>query len=101
MTIKNHFDECFANAQIIQNLPYFLSYFKVKFQEYDNRITFTCPIHQSDGQESACIFKKGAKHNGNFVCWTHHCEQDIGFTAYALFRHLVKKKDIRITVVGY
>lgn len=91
-SLKNHFNEIYANKQILLNLGYFLSYFNIKYVDYKNRMSFSCPVHNSDNLESACIFKHGEKQDGNFVCWTHHCEKNIGFTAYSLFKYLLKKK---------
>lgn len=93
-TTTSHFNEISANKQILQNITYFLSYFGIEFVDYKNRYAFTCPIHGSDNIESACIFKGGEKQDGNFICWTHHCEKNIGYNAYSLFKYLLKKKKI-------
>lgn len=89
---QNRFSINDLNNQIIGNLPFFLNFFGIKYTEYKNRYAFTCPIHHSDKFESACIFKRGEVKDGNFVCWTQHCENDIGYCAYDLFRYLLKKK---------
>lgn len=94
---QSHFNIEQANKQISNNLPFFLRYFGVKFVDYKNRLTFTCPVHGSDNCESGCLFKE----NGHFVCWTRHCENSIGYDAYSLFRYLLKKKTrMRTTTNG-
>lgn len=84
----NRFNVEQANKQISSNLPFFLRSFGIKFVDYKNRFTFTCPVHGSDNCESGCLFKE----NGHFVCWTRHCENSVGYNAYSLFRYLLKKK---------
>lgn len=100
MNQKNHFEEVFANKQILYNLPYFLSYFGIRYTEWKNRYAFSCPIHNSDNPESGNIFKQGQSGDGNFKCWTHHCEKDVGYNAYYFFKYLVKKKKRLITTSG-
>lgn len=98
--IQNRFSKEYAANQILNKVDYFLSYFNIKYTHYPNRVAFTCPIHGSDNIESACIFKRGTKYNGNFQCWTHHCENHIGYSIYDFFKYLLKKKRIPILMSG-
>lgn len=89
---KNPFEIQAINNQLVEQLPLFLAEFGVDYVDYKNRVAFSCPVHNSDKYESACIFKNGTTYNGNFKCWTRQCEDDVGPDAYSLFQHLLKKK---------
>lgn len=91
------FDFNNMTQQILMKLPELLDYFGIKYTKYKNRLAFSCPIHNSDGMESACIFTSGDSGGGNFVCWTQHCECEIGLSCIKFFQYLVKKKMVTYT----
>ncbi len=57
---------------LLLKLPEILNSLGVSYREYENRYSFSCPIHESKRQESLSVFK----HIGNYVCWTQHCEEE-------------------------
>jgi 5S rRNA maturation endonuclease (ribonuclease M5) len=75
--------------ELSTKLPSLLDSLKIDYTEFENRISFPCPVHGGDNVEGACIFTDGTKSKGNWVCWTHACEKDhgkniIGFVKGAL-----------------
>lgn len=69
-----------------------LDYYGIDYITYPNRIAFPCPIHQSDRRESLNVFTSGSTSIGNFVCWTNHCEADVGRGAINLVRQIIENK---------
>jgi len=59
-------------------IPELLDKLSIEYTEFENRISFCCPVHNGDNVEGACIFTDGTKSKGNWVCWTHGCERDYG-----------------------
>lgn len=90
-----YFDIQTVNLQICNKLDNILPYFGIEYSNYGQRVSFSCPIHNSDKYESSCIYKD----NGRFYCWTRHCEEDIGFSVYNLFKTLLKKKNHNKTIM--
>lgn len=54
-----------------------LDHFGIQYVKYDDRVSFSCPIHGSDNPESLSIFITGHSTTGNWKCWTNECEQEI------------------------
>jgi 5S rRNA maturation endonuclease (ribonuclease M5) len=74
-----------------------LEHFGIDYVEHSNRIAFPCPIHDGDNPEACCIFTDGISNQGNWSCWTHHCEEEhvgnmFGFTRGCLARQ--RNKDV-------
>lgn len=65
-------------SELANKLPELLDSLKIDYNQFENRITFPCPVHGGDNNEGACIFTDGTKSKGNWVCWTHSCEKDHG-----------------------
>lgn len=78
---------------ILLKFPEILNSLGVPFREYENRYSFSCPIHDSKRQESISVFKN----IGNFVCWTQHCEEN-HFGLECIIESLLEKKNVEITV---
>lgn len=69
---------------------------------YNDRISFSCPIHESDNPESLSVFTTGHTKIGNWKCWTQGCEEEIltdgkprGNSLYGLIRGLLSVKHER------
>jgi len=80
------------NEVIALNIEQFLEFYNIEYTTYPNRIAFPCPIHKSDRKESLTVFTSGSTSVGNFVCWTNHCENEIGRGVVNLIKYLVKEK---------
>lgn len=87
-TVQEPFDIEEINRQIIDRLPELMDYFGIDYVEFNNTIKFMCPIHDSDNRASASIYKDSC----NYVCWTKHCELNIGRTTYSFFKVLFNRK---------
>ena len=70
-----------------------LTHFKIPYKVYSDRVALSCPIHGSTGEESLTLYTTGKKYVGNFVCWTHHCEEK-GRGAVNLIMHLLNSNSI-------
>jgi len=73
-------------------LPELLKALNIGYYEFDNRITFPCPVHGGDNIEGACVFTDGTKSKGNWVCWTHGCEKDHGKNLIGFTKGVLEKK---------
>ena len=65
-------------SELSDRIPELLDSLKIDHSQFENRITFPCPVHGGDNTEGACIFTDGDSSKGNWVCWTHSCEKDHG-----------------------
>ncbi len=65
------------NEVVVEDLSVLLEYFSIDYVTYQDRVSFTCPIHDSDNEESLSIFTDGHTSKGNWRCWTNACEQEI------------------------
>lgn len=79
------------NESIAANAEKIMDALNIDYVVYPNRVAFACPIHQSDRKESLNLFTSGDTSVGNFVCWTNHCENDIGRGAINLVRSILEK----------
>lgn len=77
--------------QLAPKMEGILDFFGIEFQKSGNRIILPCPIHGSGKDNSLNIFLSGEKRGGNFVCWTKHCEQEIGNNVLFLVRYLLEQ----------
>ncbi len=82
-----------VNDTISQNIELFLDYFNIEYIRYQNRVSMSCPIHTSSKAESLSVFTSGETSVGNFVCWTHHCESEVGRGAVNLITELLRIKN--------
>lgn len=80
------------NKNIADNIDIVLNYFNIEYSKYQNRAAFACPVHDSSNTESANVFISGNEKYGNFVCWSNHCEENIGRGAVNLVQFLLSKK---------
>jgi len=80
-----------VNQLLALNIDTVLNYFNIDYITYPNRIACSCPVHQSSRPESLTLYTSGKKSFGNFRCWTHHCEDDIGSGAFNLVKYLLGK----------
>lgn len=80
------------DQQLVNNIYKILDSFELEYIDRGDRIALSCPIHGSDSRESLTIYTTGDSRVGNFVCWTHHCEQKIGSSFYSLIKFLLEDK---------
>ena len=90
---SNKIDFNAVNRTISENIEKFLDYFGLDYVSYQNRVSMSCPIHTSSKSESLSVFTTGDNSVGNFVCWTHHCESEVGRGAINLIVELLKVKN--------
>ena len=65
------------NELVVDNLRDILDEFGIDYVEYYDRLSFPCPIHGSDNDESLSVFINGHSIAGNWRCWTKECENSI------------------------
>lgn len=63
-----------------------------EYDEYDNRLTMCCPIHDGDNSSACVIFKDGESISGNWSCFTHGCEQQYGISIIGFIRGILERK---------
>jgi 5S rRNA maturation endonuclease (ribonuclease M5) len=80
------------NITIVKYIDVIFNYFGLDYKLGRNRIILACPIHNSDNDISLNLFTEGDTKVGNFVCWTNHCEKEIGFGAFNLVKYLLDEK---------
>ena len=61
---------------LVERITDLLSHFEIKYEVFDNRVTFACPIHCGDNPTAVSIFTTGDSTIGNWQCFTHHCESE-------------------------
>jgi 5S rRNA maturation endonuclease (ribonuclease M5) len=91
-TPKESVDFLRLNESIALNIERILDYFNIDYITYPNRVSLSCPIHNSDRPESLNVFTSGNQSIGNFMCWTNHCEADVGRGAINLIRKIMENK---------
>jgi 5S rRNA maturation endonuclease (ribonuclease M5) len=84
---------------VVGNIDLLFDYFGIEPVVYADRLSFCCPIHESDNLESASIFVTGHTKIGNWKCWTASCEEEIleddkprGNSLFGLVRGLLSVK---------
>lgn len=60
------------------------------FIEYDNRISFCCPVHGGDNPEGCAVFKAGV-----WQCWTRQCHEDFQKSMFGFVRGVLSYKHNR------
>ena len=81
------------STQIIENITDILDEFELEYEEYEDRISMSCPIHGGDNPEGMSILTKDV---GNWRCFTHNCHEQ-GSSIINLIQLLLKinhKNDI-------
>lgn len=73
--MKQKIDFSKINIIAANNIENILCHFKIDYVKYNDRVAFSCPIHGSSKSESCTLYTRGRTIEGNFVCWTHHCEE--------------------------
>lgn len=68
----------YNNEKIISNIHTILDELGIKYKRYNNRLAFPCPIHGGDKSDGVSLFISGNKMQGNWSCWTNHCEEEYG-----------------------
>lgn len=86
--------------QLSDRISDLLQAFNVKYEELDNRFTFCCPVHSGDNPNGACIFKDGTKSRGNWVCWTHGCQEKYGALILGFIKGALEKRHGRTFLFG-
>lgn len=81
-----------TEKQIIQHLPKILTNLGIEYIDRKDRLAFACPIHGSDTSESLTIYLNGNTRVGNFVCWSHHCEETIGDSCVELLKYIIEQR---------
>lgn len=79
------------NESIAANAEKIMDALNIDYTVYPNRVAFACPIHESNRKESLNLFTSGDTSVGNFVCWTNHCEDEVGRGAINLVRSILEK----------
>jgi 5S rRNA maturation endonuclease (ribonuclease M5) len=78
--------------ELSDKIPQLLDSLKIEYNQFENRITFPCPVHGGDNNEGSCIFTDGTTSKGNWVCWTHSCEKDHGKNIIGFVKGVLSQK---------
>lgn len=79
------------STKLSYNLLDLLKYLNINdFIEYDNRISFCCPVHGGDNPEGCAIFKTGV-----WQCWTRQCHEDFQKSMFGFVRGVLAYKHNR------
>jgi len=78
--------------QLSERISDLLKTFEINYSELDNRFVFSCPVHGGDNPNGACIFKDGSKSKGNWVCWTHSCQEKHGALILGFIKGVLEKR---------
>ena len=74
-----------------------LDYFDIEYEQHENRVSASCPVHGGDKTDALTVFTSGDSVTGNWYCWTQHCEREFINTPLGLIRGIMsnrKDKDI-------
>lgn len=83
---------------IVPHLEKILRNLGIEVINRGDRLAFPCPIHGSDSNESLTVYTEGNTRVGNFICWSHHCEEKIGNSCIDLLKYIIEqKKDIKLS----
>jgi len=82
---------------LTENIRDILNLLGIEYQDYHNRITFQCPLHDSNKSDSLSILLEGSNKNGLWCCWTQRCETKYGYGLFNLVKGILsvqQNKDI-------
>lgn len=69
-----------------EHIDLILNDLNLRYEQIGNRFTLSCPIHDSDNRDSMTIYKYGKLCNGNWICFTSHCEKEWGSGLFNFIR---------------
>ena len=75
-----------------ENITEILDRLGIDYNDHNNRISFKCPLHESDTDDSLSIIKHGRSRDGVWRCWTRSCESEHGYGILNLIKALLSKK---------
>ena len=75
------------SLKLIERITDVLDEFDLDYQEYEKRISLSCPIHGGDNPEGMSIMKSGI---GNWKCFTEHCHEKYGNSSGASIIQLIQ-----------
>lgn len=78
------------SEKLIESINDILDEFGIKYTDYGDRVSFSCPIHDGDNPEGCSILKRGV---GNWKCFTHNCHEEYGSSILNFIQALLEKTD--------
>lgn len=87
--------------QLVDGLPEILDDFGIEYCEHHNRLSMPCPVHGGDNPEGCSVFIDGQTAQGNWVCFTHHCELNFDSSIFGFFRGILSHLERREVDFGY
>jgi len=74
-----------------EKLEEILDYFGLDLKKHSKFYVGSCPIHGGDNESAFNIFHSGYEHNGNWRCFTHHCEKHFQPSVIGFVRAMISK----------
>lgn len=84
-----------TEKQIVPHLENIFRNLGVDVINRKDRLAISCPIHGSDSSESLTIYISGNSRVGNFICWSHHCEETCGDSCIDLLKIIIEQRKNR------
>ena len=82
----------YLNNVVCQNINFLLDHYGIKYKDHSGSLVFACPIHGGDNTTALNFFLDGHTKIGNWVCYTHNCQNHFINTSIGFFRGVVSNK---------
>ena len=90
----------YLNAVICDKIEFLMDYFNIQYKNVSDSIVCACPVHGGDNRTAVNLFMSGHTRVGNWVCYTHHCENTFINTSIGFFRGVMSNKKYGWSKVG-
>lgn len=80
------------NNVVCQNINFLLDHYGIKYKDHSDSLVFACPIHGGDNTTALNFFLNGHTKIGNWICYTHNCQNHFINTSIGFFRGVVSNK---------
>lgn len=82
----------YLNNVVCQNINFLLDHYGIKYKDHSGSLIFACPVHGGDNTTALNFFLDGHTKIGNWVCYTHNCQNHFINTSIGFFRGVVSNK---------
>ena len=80
------------SQQLLSKPKEVCDYLHIEYQEYPNRLSMKCPVHDGDTEGRCNLFTRGTTAVGNWVCWSGNCHVKYGRDIVGFVRGILSKR---------
>lgn len=82
----------YLNHIICEKIDFLLDHYEIKYRRSSDFLVSSCPVHGGDNKTALNIFLNGHTRIGNWICYTHNCQDHFINTAIGFFRGVISNK---------